>query len=159
MTKHKYLSWQKYACCNKTFVMTKLCLSWQIFVTTNVLLWQMFCCDHHTFVTTNNLFCHDKHMFVMTSKWPVVSWQTHVCLNKHVFVATKPLSWQKWYLWLLLPMIVFIHIFWLFLCMNQKHHEGFPAKFCAGIPFASSIFFAFNYTCMVDTPCQPALHT
>ena len=80
--------------------MTKLCLSWQIFVTTNVLLWQKFCCDHHTFVTTNNLFCHntclswqandllchDKSMFVMTNT--CLSQQTRVCCNK-TFVMTK----------------------------------------------------------------------
>ena len=78
------LSRQKYACCDKTFVATKLCLSRQNichvcrdkhtfchdkrgFVTTNTCLsWQKFCCDKHTFVTTKLVFCCNKHVFVMT---------------------------------------------------------------------------------------------
>ena len=43
-----------------------------------------------------------------------------------------------------------------FLRMNKKHHEQFPAKYSAGIPFASATFFAFNHTCAVDTPSPPA---
>ena len=40
---------QKYACRDKTFVMTKLCLC------------DKFCCDKHTFVTTKDLFCRNKN--------------------------------------------------------------------------------------------------
>ena len=65
---------QKYAYHDKTFVATKLCLLWQIFVVTNmfvmtnkILLWQAY-------------FCHNKGH--------VLSRQTHVCHNK-TFVMTK----------------------------------------------------------------------
>ena len=43
----RLLSPQKYACCYKTFVATKLC------------------CDKHNFVATKHVFCHVKS-FVMT---------------------------------------------------------------------------------------------
>ena len=90
------LSWQKCACQNKTFVATKLCLSQQIFVVTNILLWQKY------FVMTNSFsqqnFCHNKHNFVTT--------KDVFCRNKHLFVVTKLLSWQKWYLWQLLLILV-----------------------------------------------------
>ena len=60
------LPWQKYACHDKTFVMTNTCLLWQICVTTKI-----FCCGKHTFVVTKEVFCHNKHIchdktFVMT---------------------------------------------------------------------------------------------
>ena len=74
-----FLLWHKYACHNKTFVMTKLCLLQQIFVMTKVLsrqAWQRFCRDKHTFVVTKDMFCHNK-----------------------------TLSWQKWYL-LQLPSVI-----------------------------------------------------
>ena len=48
-------SWPKYACGNKTFVTTKLCLSHQ-----NI-------CRARSFVATKDVFCHDKHMFVATN--------------------------------------------------------------------------------------------
>ena len=59
---------QKYAYCDKTFVVTKLCLLWQIFVlvTTNKFLsWQAY-------------FCHNERWFVMTNM--CLLW--HVCHNK-----------------------------------------------------------------------------
>ena len=69
---------QKYACRDKTFVVTELCLSWQnIFVATKLLSWQIFFCN--------------KHMF---------------CRNKSFVVVPKVLLRQKWYLWQLLPTIV-----------------------------------------------------
>ena len=91
------LSQQKYACHNKTFVMTKLCLLQQnIFVATNTfvmtkasLSWQKFCCN--------------KIMFVMTNIW----WDKSFVATKNMFVvASILLLWQKWYLWQLPPMIV-----------------------------------------------------
>ena len=75
-----FLSRQKYACRNKTFVATKLCLSRQnIFVATNI------CCEKHVFVATNILLSPQK-----------------TCLSTN----TCFLSRQKWYLWQLPPVIV-----------------------------------------------------
>ena len=97
-TKHVFfLSWQKYAGCDKT------CLSWQIFVVTKVLSQQKRCCNKHNFGTTKVLsqqayFCHDKRC--------VLLWQTRVCHDKHMLAATKVLSQQKWYLRQLLPVLV-----------------------------------------------------
>ena len=59
-----FLSRQKYACCDKTFVATKLCLSQQnitkiMFVATNV-------CGNKSFVATKHEFCRDKHVFDAT---------------------------------------------------------------------------------------------
>ena len=74
MTKH-LLSWQKYACHDKSFVMTNMCLSWQKvyhdyhnFVVTNILLlWQKKKC----FVTTNtHLSWHRK--VVVNVCWKVM---------------------------------------------------------------------------------------
>ena len=80
---------------NTSFVVTKVCLSWQIFVATKVLSRQAyFCRDKHVFVTTKNVFCCDKKH--------VLSWQ------KACFVVTNTyLSQQKWYLWQLLSMTDF----------------------------------------------------
>ena len=109
---------------NPSFVMTKVSLSSQNFChAKNILSQQKFCLYKHNFVTTNNfvmtkvlsqayfshdkrLVCHDKHfycnkiMFVMT--------KDVFCHNKLAFwfVATKLLSWQKVYLWQLLPMLL-----------------------------------------------------
>ena len=58
--------------------MAKLCLLWQIFVTSKI-----FCCDKHNFGTTK-----------------VLSQQAYFC---HKIRCV--LLWQKWYLWQLLPMI------------------------------------------------------
>ena len=47
--KHVFVATTKHIfCCDKAFVMTNTCLSWQILVTT-----KMFCCDKHNFVTTS----------------------------------------------------------------------------------------------------------
>ena len=78
---------QKYACpcCDKTFVvtkyfcrvMTKLLLQ-QIFVATNIVLWQhTFCCNKHTFVVTKMHVCRDNATSIF------LSWQ------KTCFVTTK----------------------------------------------------------------------
>ena len=118
------LSQQKYACCDKSFVTKKLCLSRQNIFATNIILSrqnkhtsvttsnclsqqnmsfimtkvclsrQNLCCDKHMLVATN--ICHDNN-FVMT--------KDVFCHGKHVFVVTKLLSWQKLYLWQLPQMI------------------------------------------------------
>ena len=74
LSRQTCLLWQKYGCCDKGFVTTKLCFSQQIFVTTNILSRQAyFCCDKSLcFVATN--------MYLL--------WQTYVCCNK-TFVKTK----------------------------------------------------------------------
>ena len=72
-----FLLRQKYACCDKTFVMRNMCLLRQIFVATKVLtqqkyfvaanitlLRQIFCRGEHTFVATKDMFCCDKHMLL-----------------------------------------------------------------------------------------------
>ena len=80
--KTRLLSQQKYACRNKTSVLTKLCLSQpNIFVATN----------KHMFVATNVLsrqayFCHDKSKLVATKLY--LSGQKCVCHNKS-FSATE----------------------------------------------------------------------
>ena len=102
-----------------TLVVTKLCLSRQIFVTTHMSLSrQRFCLDKHTFlsrqkkcfvcdksmpVTTKlllpqNSVCHDKS-FVVTKVWALQKysvvtnsfffWQQIFCYDKHAFVMTK----------------------------------------------------------------------
>ena len=65
------LSGQKYACRDKFFVATKLCLLRQIFVATNkILSRQPFCCDRHIFVATKDAFCRDKnHTCGISSLW------------------------------------------------------------------------------------------
>ena len=86
--KTRVLSWQKYACCNKTLVATKLRLLRQnIFVATKVLSqqtrlsWHKFCRDKHTFVTTKDVFCRNEH----------ICHKRHN-LVKYVFVVIKHLS-------------------------------------------------------------------
>ena len=66
--KTRLLLQQKYACRDKAFVMTKLCLSQQIFVqyifveTNLILSWQAyFCCDKHMFVMTKHVFCRNEN--------------------------------------------------------------------------------------------------
>ena len=80
---------QKYACCDKTFVVTNLYLSWQnIFVATNTCLsWQNFHHDKHIFVVIKDVFCHNKQVFVITKV--SLSWQQFcrdiiVCHNKYL---------------------------------------------------------------------------
>ena len=52
--KTSLLSWQKYACRDKTFVVTKIFCHNKPFVVTNIVwLCQKFGCDKHTFVATN----------------------------------------------------------------------------------------------------------
>ena len=102
----------KIFCRNKTFVVTNICCDKHNFVATIFLTWQaFFChdkrrisCDKMMFVATN--ICCNKHVcccdksFVTTSIF--LSWQ-----NKS-FVLTKLLLQQKWYLWQLPPMIVYM---------------------------------------------------
>ena len=50
------------------FVVTKLCLSWQMFVATNIILWLQKFCGNKSFVVTKIFlswqnFCCDKHTF------------------------------------------------------------------------------------------------
>ena len=80
-THNTSLSWQKYACRDKTFVVTNTCLSWWIFDLTKI-------------------FCRDKHAFVAAK---VFSRQAYLCHDKR---CVSCLWWQKWYLWHLLPMVV-----------------------------------------------------
>ena len=77
-------SCQKYHfCCNKSFVATNMCLSWQ-----------------NTHLLQQNVFCHDKSMFAccdktfVTTKW-CLSWK--IFLSQHVFVMTKVLSWKEYF--------------------------------------------------------------
>ena len=93
------LSWQKYACRDKSFVMTKWSLLQQTrFVMTKLLSQQMF-------VTTKHAFCHDKSMLNDVCHDEYLLWQKFChdtksfCHNKS-FLATKDvLSQQKLYLW------------------------------------------------------------
>ena len=100
-------------CWDKLHLMLVIILLWQnIFVATKntCLLWQTFCYDKQTFVTTKDMF-----LIVMANVFVVTKvsllWQNFCCdknmfvMTKHVFVMTKLLSWQKWYLWQLPPMI------------------------------------------------------
>ena len=125
------LLWQKYACCDKTFVMTKLCLPWQLHV-----------CHGKNLVVTN--MCFDKHVFVMTK---VLSQQAYFSSDKrrffhdkHVFVATKvSLSWQK-----------FCHDK-MFVVTNIFHNNAFVAtKICLSWQ-AECILLSWQETCFVMT--------
>ena len=80
-------SCQKYHfCCNKSFVATNMCLSWQ-----NTHLSQQI---------TKRVFCHDKSMFAccdktfVTTKW-CLSWK--IFLSQNIFVMTKVLSWKAYF--------------------------------------------------------------
>ena len=102
-----------------------------IFVATKVLSCPKFCHNKCIFVITKHIFCRNKNTLVTTKLWS--QQQTNICRNKHNFVTTKLwsqqayfchdkhawfsekrimffvtklLSWQKWYLWKLPPMIV-----------------------------------------------------
>ena len=78
------LSWQKYVCCDKTFVTTELCLSQQIFVMTKL------------FVMTTNIILLPQNFGHITS---ILLSQQNMCFaatNKSV--VTKLLLWQKLYL-------------------------------------------------------------
>ena len=85
---------QKYACRDKTVVVTNTGVSRQI-----------FCRDKHNFVATKLLsrqayFCRDKRL--------VLSRQTRVCRDKtlpKLCQNAKTLARQKFYLWQLPPMI------------------------------------------------------
>ena len=97
--KHEFktcpLPWKMYACSDKTFVVTNLCLS---FVATKIFCHNKHvfcCCDKHTFVATkvslswqnfccDKIVCHDKYL----------SQQKYVCCDKS-FVATSMLLLQK----------------------------------------------------------------
>ena len=118
-----HLLWQKYACHNKTFVVTNIFLSQQntsfvttkhvncyeksMLVTTKLLLWQtyfvatnIFCCKK-SFVATSMIlswkkFCCDKLTFVTANM--CLLWQntSFVVTNVswQIFVETKVFSWQ-----------------------------------------------------------------
>ena len=108
-----FLLWQ-------IFVMTNIILAWQTFFMTSLLLSQ----QTHVFVT-KHIVCHGKSMLVMTNI--VLSQQNSVCGNnkivttniillqqkfccgKHTCDKRCVLSWPKWYLWQLLPMIPLSH--------------------------------------------------
>ena len=60
---------RKYACQDKAFVVTNMCLSGQRF------------CHKHTFVATKDVFCRDKR----------------VCRDKSKLVMTKPLLQQAYF--------------------------------------------------------------
>ena len=94
---HKY-----HFCCDKSFVATNTCLSWQTLVCHNktpVLSRQKYAC-HNIFLSRQTClprqayFCHNKRhvchaasiIFVATK---VLLQQTHVCRDKHLFVTTK----------------------------------------------------------------------
>ena len=88
-----------------------------MFVATQI----FFCRDNHIFVATKDVLCHDKHMFVVTQ-------QTCVCRDKLMFVTTKLLSWHKWHVWQLPPMIIKLYCTALF-CnqgwyISTKHSQG-----------------------------------
>ena len=94
------MSPQKYACCNKTFVTTKLCLSWQNnFVTTFFFSWQThFCCDKSFAVTSILLLVHMlvatkvnlQENYVCQNKYFLR--QAYFCLNKDMFCYNKHVS-------------------------------------------------------------------
>ena len=88
------LLWQKYACHDKTFDTTKLCLSQQNLVTTKLLSQQIFRATK--MCLSWQKFCCDKYTFVMTQKIFFLSRQTHVCFYKSKLVRPKRLSWQKY---------------------------------------------------------------
>ena len=75
--------------------MTKLCLLWQILVTTSFVM----------------KLCHDKHIFVTTK---VLSWLAYFCRERCV------LLWQKWYLWQLQPLIFMRMYLWWSLCIFTR---------------------------------------
>ena len=101
-----------------------------IFGATRVLLRPKFCRNKRMFVVTKHIFCCNKNMLVTTKLWSqqqanichnkhnfvrtkLLSQQAYFCRDKHAWfsekhmlVVTKPLSWQKWGLWQLPPMIV-----------------------------------------------------
>ena len=84
LSRQTRLSQQNQVCRDKSFVMTKLCLSLQIFVTTKVLLRQIF-------VTTKMLL---QQAYICCHKRCVLLRQKSICHNKHVchdktFVLTK----------------------------------------------------------------------
>ena len=79
------LSRQTYACCNKTSVAKKKCLSRQnIFITTKVLLQQ-------NFLSRQAYFCYDKQVFVATkvSLLRQTSVTTKTCLPQQKFWSNK----------------------------------------------------------------------
>ena len=87
---------------NMSFVMTRICLSWQLFVTTKVL--------------------SPQNIFVVTNTTSILLSQQKTCCNIHVFVTTKLLSPWKWYLWQLPPLIVIGYMGnWSELALNAHH--------------------------------------
>ena len=84
--KTRLLLRQKYACRDKTFVATKLCLSGQnIFVRTKLLSWQIFVVTNMC-LSRQAYFCHDK--------WSVLclSWQNFCCDKNDIFGSSR-----QWY--------------------------------------------------------------
>ena len=89
--KRRVLSWQKYACRDKTFpVKIRVCRD-----KTRLLSGQKYACRDKTFFAANT--CLSRQIFVATK----------VFSRQKYFVATNIiLSRQKWYLWQLQPMIL-----------------------------------------------------
>ena len=91
----KLLSWET-CLLRQIFVATKVLTQQKYFVAANViLLRQIFCRGEHTFVATKDACCCDKHML---------------------------LSWQKWHLRQLLPMLLLI------VKMVERGRHGFEIK-------------------------------
>ena len=89
-------------CCDKSFVVTNVCLPWQnfrhnkiMFVVTKRLLRQTHICrDKHTFVGTKDVLCCDKHVSGATKV--SLSWQ-NFCRDKIMFVTRKVLLRQAYF--------------------------------------------------------------
>ena len=80
--KTRLLSRQKFACRDKTFVVTNIfCRDKIMFVSTNVLcvLRQIFCHDKYTFVATKVMFCKYKGKLAATK---LLLRQNYVCRDK-----------------------------------------------------------------------------
>ena len=118
--KTRLLLRQMYACHDKSFVTTNIFLSWQnlycdkhmLLATSLFLSRQTRVCGDKTVVATN--MCLSGQIFVATKlvsqqKYFVVTNVTASILlsqQKMCFVVTNMcLSWQKWYLWQLLPIL------------------------------------------------------
>ena len=100
---------------NTSFVVTKVCMLRETFVTTNIchdksfvatniiLLWQQTHICYDKYMSWQK-FCHDKDNFVTAKTFVAAS--ILLLRQKTCFVATNAcLSWQKWYFWQLLPII------------------------------------------------------
>ena len=78
--KTRLLPRPKYACCDKTFVVTRLCLSRQKFCWDRYLLWQTCICHDQSFVGTSMLLLQHKQISFVVIK---------LCLSQQIFIVTK----------------------------------------------------------------------